>query len=365
MDKNLKRLTILALIIQSIYLIRELSTKTVEIGFFKALSLPEYIIFLLASAILIVTIILLIGNRRLWWVGGLFSVITYQIILIRYVSSITLLAFNITLFILVLIGFFFWQFHYQYKKLVQSILDYEIDDKKVVIRDDLLSLPKPVRKWLEKSNVVGSEFIQKAYLEQDGQLRLQPDQKWLDSSAKQFFNAIEPSFIWVVETKMNNIPILGRDLFFKGKGSMLIKIASLFAVVNEKSSKKLNEATMQRFLGEIVWFPTAALSKYIKWKEIDDFSAKAIMSYKNVEGEATFFFDKNYNLDKFLAYRFRDVKDDKRTLWEAKVIKTKKINGILIPVELEASWIPEKDDKFTWYKFKIKNVKYNEKVPTI
>ncbi|MDN5330561.1 MAG: hypothetical protein PWP35_2348 [Bacteroidales bacterium] len=41
---------------------------------------------------------------------------------------------------------------------------------------------------------------------------------------------------------------------------MLIKVNSLIPVVNEKGNK-LDEGTLQRYLGEIVWFPSLWGSK--------------------------------------------------------------------------------------------------------
>ncbi len=69
--------------------------------------------------------------------------------------------------------------------------------------------------------------------------------------------------------KMNMPPfikITGRDKFVDGKG------------------EKMDEGTLQRFLAEIVWFPSAALSQYITWEAIDSLSAKATMNYKGTNG---------------------------------------------------------------------------------
>ncbi len=54
-------------------------------------------------------------------------------------------------------------------------------------------------------------------------------------------------------------------MFKDGKGSMIIKVLSLINVVNDSNNEKINQGTLQRYLGEITWFPTAAVSPYIKW----------------------------------------------------------------------------------------------------
>ena len=87
------------------------------------------------------------------------------------------------------------------------------------------------------------------------------------------------------------------------------------------------------------------------------------MTYQGISGEATFYFNKDYDLEKFEANRFKDVDDDRRTLWQAKVIEINEANGIRIPTKLEASWLPEDEEEFMWYQFEVTKIEYNEKVP--
>ena len=118
---------------------------------------------------------------------------------------------------------------------------------------------------------------------------MKPEQeKWMTASAIQYTTIDNPAFIWKVDVKMNSLlNFQGLDKFENGKGEMLIKINSLINVVNEQG-KKLDEGTLQRYLGEMVWFPSLALSPYITWVQINDTTAKATMSYKGTHGSGTF-----------------------------------------------------------------------------
>ena len=47
----------------------------------------------------------------------------------------------------------------------------------------------------------------------------------------------------------------------------------------KESGEKMDEATLQRYLGEMVWFPSALLNPYVSWEVIDPLSAKATVTY--------------------------------------------------------------------------------------
>mgnify|MGYP000950476233 FL=1 len=154
--------------------------------------------------------------------------------------------------------------------------------------------------------------------------------------------------------------MVGRDKFENGKGAMTIKLFYLIPFVNTKNNEKVNQATLQRYLAEIVWFPSAALSPYITWDAIDNHSAKATMTYHGTKGSGIFHFDENGNFKTFVAMRYKDANDTEPTEWKVTAIKTEVRNGIKIPVESRAVWKLENGD-WTWLKLKITNIAYNVK----
>ena len=144
---------------------------------------------------------------------------------------------------------------------------------------------------------------------------------------------------------------------------MTIKLFSIIAIVNYKNSEYINKATLQRYLAEIVWFPSAALSRNITWDPVDDFSARATMEYNGTKGSGVFHFDASGNFKKFVTMRFKDEKDSEPTQWSVLATKTEEIKGIKIPVELKANWKLENGD-WTWLKLKITDIAYNtQKIP--
>lgn len=313
---------------------------------------------------LILAVILLILKIDWWWATAILSIILSQMIIIKiweYKKIET--GINIILLLVAIMGFSLWNFNRQVNQERKTVLSENILTEQIVTEDLLKDLPIPVKRWLDYSGVIGRKQIETVYLRQKGFMKLKPDQKeWMEAEAEQYFTIHQPSFIWNVRTSMLGVPVVGRDLFKDGQGSMQIKLAGLLPVVNVSENSKINEATVQRYLGEIMWFPSAVLSDYIQWEPIDDYSAKATLTYGGSTGSAFFYIDGAGKLTKFTALRYRDIADAEPTEWIATVKKYENMSGINIPTELETSWNLE-EGIFTWYKFKIYDVLYDEIPP--
>ena len=231
---------------------------------------------------------------------------------------------------------------------------------KAITEKDLEGLPEPVQRWLKQANVVGKERISTVRLKQKGLIRTTEKQPWMPAQAEQYFTVDNPGFIWKVKVKINPLLFLvGRDKYFKGKGNMLIKLLALINVANAEG-KEINQGTMLRYLGEIVWFPSAALSNYINWQAIDDHSARATMSYGETTASAVFSFDESGNVTEFSCKRYM-TRNGHYSL-ESYLVKLgahKEFEGISVPAKGEASWKLANGD-FTYYKFEATDLEYNK-----
>lgn len=345
------------------------------LGFLKAFQLAEInqltqhiskpmgILWLLAFILLFAAAIQFISNHDLWWITGLTAVILSQILIIIFWQDAKFGTIpNIIILLVAIIAFAGWSFNREVKNEIEEMLSRRSGDRKEILTEEKIShLPPVIQKWLKNSGAVGREKIHTVYLKQRGKIRLKPEQeKWYDAKAEQWFSVDNPAFIWKVKVDM--MPLMfftGRDKFSDGKGSMLIKILSLINIVNSSNNEKINQATLQRYLGEIVWFPTAAVSPYIKWEQVDSLTARATMTYNGTTGSALFYFNENGDFVKFRAMRYMEVKDDSQLKeWTITLNEYKIYDGIKIPFKGEATWKLDNGD-FTWYKLEIYNVKYN------
>lgn len=343
-------------------------------GFLKAFGISEFnaishpitkpfgIVWLLTFALFAITAVLLIAQSNYWWIIGIVGVILSQFLIMNYWSDAKFGTIaNVIILLATIIGYSSFNFKERIKgERITQFENSQLKNQNIVTEKSLLDLPAIVQKWLSNSGIIGKKLISNVYLTQELQLKLKPEQTtWNNGTAEQYFTIQPPAFNWNINTEMNSIlSVAGRDKFEEGKGEMTIKLLSLIPVVNAKNDEKVNQATLQRYLAEIVWFPSASLNEYIEWETIDDNSARATMEYKGTKGSGEFHFDKDGNFEKFVAMRYQDSNDAEPTEWTVKATKTEERNGIKIPVECEASWGLE-SGKWTWLKLRIKEIEYN------
>ena len=344
-------------------------------GFLKAFGFSEFnaisqpisktfgILWLIAFLLFAVTLSLYLSYYPYWWIIAIFAVILSQFLIISYWSDSKFgTIFNLVILIAALIGFSTISFQKKVNTEVSNLFAESKKSEKIILTEQMLkSFPHPVKKWLCNSGIPGNEIIQHVYLEQEIQMLMKPEQKdWMKAEAKQYFSVEPPAFNWTIDLHMKpGLKVVGRDKFEDGKGEMLIKLLSAIPMVNAKDSEKVDQATLQRYLAEIVWFPSAAISSYISWEPIDDYSANAIMNYKGTEGSGVFHFDENGDFKKFVAMRYKDARDAEPAEWTVTASETAVRNGIRIPVQSEVKWKLE-DSEWTWLKLRISDIKYND-----
>ncbi len=345
-------------------------------GFLKAFGLSEFtaisqpisktfgVVWLLTFLLFALAIVLVIFQSYYWWLIGFIAVIASQILFLIYWSDAKFGTIaNLIILVSAIIAYSNFSFKnkitQERKKLFENS---QVVSEEVITKEDIGELPSVVQKWMINSGTIGKRPISNVHLTQELQLKLSPDQEnWNNGKAEQYFTINPPAFNWNIDTKMNSIfSVVGRDKFESGNGEMTIKLLSLISVANAKNSDKVDQATLQRYLAEIVWFPSASLSPYIKWETLDEYSAKATMDYNGTKGAGEFHFDEAGNFKRFVAMRYKDSNSEQPTEWTIIATKTEVRNEIKIPVECEASWKLE-SGKWTWLKLKIKEIKYNVK----
>jgi hypothetical protein len=242
---------------------------------------------------------------------------------------------------------------------VEELFSVRLPDQPTKIGEaEIAHLPEPVQRWLRYAGVVGSERPATVRLKQEGEFRLSEDKDWMPYKAEQYFTTDPPGFIWSASFEM--VPLLsvhGRDRYMNGQGDIDMRLLSLIPVA-KKVGSGLNQGALLRYLGEIVWFPGAALGPYITWLEIDSTSAKATMSYQAMTVSATFTFDAQCQVTSITAQRYNDAKGKNET-WTIPIRTHGEFNGIRVPVEGEGAWNYNTGD-FTYIRWRITDIECNQ-----
>ncbi|MCP8970127.1 DUF6920 family protein [Ectobacillus ponti] len=315
----------------------------------------------LMAALLFAGAAVLVFIRKAWWALGLPAVLVSQVLVILFWQDAKLgTVANLLIALAALLHWAQWRFQQETNREIQALLQADAGAEMIVTENMLQELPAPVQRWLQAIGLVGRRSIRSVHLRQHGWMKLKPEQKkWTEAVAEQYTTTAVPAFLW--QARMKFLPFLhvsGRDLFQGGHGSMIIQLASLLPVARVSHNAKVDQSSLQRYLMELPWYPSAALQPYITWEGIDHTSAKATMTYNDVSGSATFLFSEAGELQEIHAWRYKDSDEQAVPMECVGAVREQKVmDGIRVPTKLDISWLLPQGP-FTWYRLEISGLAY-------
>jgi hypothetical protein len=329
----------------------------------QAIPKPQGLLWLAGATVLIIYAALHATGNRYAWLAGFLAVALSQALIVYFWQDAKWGTLpNLVIIVVSLISYGQYAFQSQVENETAALLSpssgiYE----GIVTTESIEHLPPPVKRWLRRSGMVGRPIITVGKVVQKAEMKLKPDQKNMyPAEAIQYTVMDRPGFIWSVLVKMN--PFLffhGKDKFSDGQGSMLIRLNALLPVVQE-SGPKIDEGSLQRYLGELVWFPSLALSRHIEWKYLSESTAQATLTYKGASGRGIFHFNDEGDFTRFSAMRFMgNDPEAPRREWILDVQEYATFEGLYIPSLMTATWKLE-DSDWTWLQLRIEEVQYNE-----
>ncbi|MFA0965017.1 DUF6544 family protein [Roseivirga sp. BDSF3-8] len=323
---------------------------------YKPIAKPWGILWLLATLLFLAGVIVFLLNKSYWWLVTLIAVLLSQILIFQHWQDARYGSIaNVLLLLVCIIGYGNWHFD---RMVQRELTAFQMEETPAAHLPEIAQkdLPDPVQKWLSYSQVEGGQEI--AHLHQTGRMKLDNDGKWLPVAAQQWFRMDKPGFIWYADVGGTSLMRLsGMDKYQNGKGHMLIKLYSIWPVVNASGSQ-IDQGVAVRYLAETVWLPQAALSPYIKWEQTGPASATATLSYKEVTVEGEFTFNSKGQVIRFEAMRFYDkAKAMKPWIIHIDENSYKTFGGIIIPSKASVTWQLDSGD-FTWYEVEINRAAY-------
>ncbi len=219
--------------------------------------------------------------------------------------------------------------------------------------EQLSGLPEPVQRYFKHVLKEGQPYINEVRLLHSGQFKTAEDKDWVSIQGEEYFITDEPWFIWQGKTSM----FTASDRYINNKGSLVVSLFSVFNVVRAQG-QKYDEAELQRWLGESVWFPTNLLPhENLQWMPIDNLSAKLIFSYNGTSVCYIVKFNSADEISELETQRYMGEKN--LETWIGKLSDYKEVNRILIPTAIEAIYKLKKGD-YSYAKFKVKVLEYGK-----
>ena len=140
---------------------------------------------------------------------------------------------------------------------------------------------------------------------------------------------------------------------------MLVKLWS-FIALGDARGPEMDQGELQRYLGEMVWFPTAWLSDAIEWQAIDIQSVKATIRQQDVTATAVLHVNEQGQLTHLTADRYMSEHGHYRLEpWSVHVQQYYEVSGMWIPTKVEVTWHLASGD-FTWFRVEITEIEYNQ-----
>ncbi len=228
----------------------------------------------------------------------------------------------------------------------------------VITTEEIQNLPEPVQRYMKFSGVVGTPWIRTARVKQAGRFRMGPDRPWMPVKADQIFTTDPPGFVWRASFKLFGLPLMSaRDSYQAGHGHMFGKLAGLVNIFDARGLE-MDQGSLVRYLGEMIWFPTAFLGKYITWQAIDDHSAQVTLTDGEKTARARMEFDSQGRPILFATTRYQEQNGQYTLLpWSVPMDRYQAFAGLTIPVHGMVTWNYPQGD-FAYFDWEITGVEF-------
>ena len=192
-------------------------------------------------------------------------------------------------------------------------------------------------------------------------MRSKPTANWMNFTSVQY-NFFGKSYSYFpYEASKMGIPANGLHIYKNKKATMVIKIASLFKVVDAKGPEMNHGETLMVFNDMCCMAPATLIDKNIHWEVIDQLTVKAKFTNDELSVIADLFFKENGELINFISndkYESTDGKTYRNFPWSTPIKEYIELDGLKIPsFALTIFHKPEGD--FCYGEFKLKEIEYN------
>jgi hypothetical protein len=206
----------------------------------------------------------------------------------------------------------------------------------------LAGLPAPVARYFAFALQPGQPLVRRARVEHTGEF-LAGAGRWQPFTSVEHLVVRPPGFVW--DAAIRAAPLVAvrvRDGYRDGEGSVRAAVAALVPVVDQRGTPEMAEASLQRYLAEAPWVPTALLpGAGVRWTAVDDTVARATLADGDVTASVDFHFGVGGEILRVSAVRWRDVRGTLvATPWVGRSWDYRRLGGMMVPTAGDVEWRP-------------------------
>lgn len=322
------------------------------------ISKPVGILWLLATLLFMISVILLFLGNEWWWKVATIGIILSQILIVLSWQDAKFGTIaNIVILIAVVLSWGKWQFENKYRNDIRENLARTTELKTEHLTEkDLEVLPEPVKRYLLYSNVLNKPKVHNVKVVFEGEMHDKERHFTFTSEQYNFFD--EPTRLFFMKGKMFGITVPGYHRYSYANATMDIRLFGLFSVAKHSGPIMNKTETVTLFNDMCLMAPATLIDKKIKWELLDSNSVRAFFTNRGITISAVLCFNDLGQLINFKSNDRTAIAEMKQYPFSTPVYKYKNLNGINVMSRGDAVWhYPEGD--FTYGKFTLKSIRYN------
>jgi len=332
------------------------------------ISKPAGLVWLLTSLLFIAATSAYLFNRNWWWMIAAAALVLSQTLIVMFWQDAKFGTIaNILILVAAIIGFLTSGCNSVQSRYVLNVKNefsrQPLTPEEVLTETDIAHLPIPVRKYLAYTGAIGKSKPHNVRIEFDAKMTKKPGASLMEATSEQYNFFGSPTRLFFMKASQYLVPFRVLHAYMDQKATMVVRVASLFNVV-DLAGKDLTAAETVTLLNDMcVFAPGNFVDKRLSWKEIDSLSARVTFENGPYKVSAVLSFNEKGELVNFVSEDRSALQDDgslRKARWSTPVRDYKEIDGRRIPTYGEAVWnYPEGD--FTYGTFTLKKIEFNVK----
>ena len=329
----------------------------------QSISRTNGMLWLAAAVLFVVTAVLLLLHKDIWWLSaGLAVLLSQYLIFTSWHDARFGTIANALIVLATIIGFGTWSFYHQYKTEVNAELKQTAAiEASLLTETDLQPLPEPVQRYLRYAGVVGKPKVNNFKVVFSGQIRKDEQSEWMPFESEQHNFLETATRLFFMKATMKHLPVAGFHCFKNGEAFMDIRLLSLVKV-QYQSGKEMGIAETVTFFNDMCCMaPATLIDPRIKWLETDSNTVKASFTNIGITISAWLYFNDKGELINFVSDdRFAAGENNtmRRIPWSTPLKDYQLVNGYHLAGYADAIYkYPEGD--LTYGTFRLTNIEYN------
>ncbi len=228
-------------------------------------------------------------------------------------------------------------------------------------RADVPGVPGCVARYLAFALGSDQRPIRRAHLRFAGTFAAKPN-AWAPFTAEQRIVPVPPEFVWDARIRMMSVlPVRVRDSYLGGEGAMRATVAGVFTLADQHGTPEMAAASLQRFLAEAVWVPTALLPRDgLSWSAVDDSTARVTIADRGITVSLDMTFGSRGEIVGTSGLRYRDVKGAPLpTRWVGEHRDYQRMDGMMIPTSGEVAWVLPDEGRTPYWRGRLVEVQFD------